>query len=161
MSRAKIRSIYLAGPIEYDKDGGMSWRNSVKRDLKTFDIEGKIPQDLNKEQELPPEKWSELRYSDLDRFRREFYNKIIKPDIHGMLQCNAVFVWWNGAKSSGTHAEATYARMNEVPVFLFLADNQPLDSVPSWLLACTTEVFDDPQDFYAYLKGWNAALSGE
>lgn len=154
----QINSIYLAGPIQAEVDGGLDWRQKLKEKLLEQNIAGRIPQDLNEEQELPPEEWSALRKQEPDKFRKLFMEKIVKPDINqGVRYSSAVLVYWNGKSTSGTHAEATFAALNHIPVFILLADT-PEENIPLWLFGCSTDVFHSTDELMSYLRGWNAAV---
>ena len=150
-----IRTAYLAGPIEYLVDGGIGWRKTIQKELKEIDVMALIPQDLNKEQELPPDKWEELREADPNRFRKEFRERILHPDMRVVASSSCVIVNWNpDIPTSGTHAEATQALLYKVPVFI-LTDKP--DTIPMWLFACSTEIFASTSALISFLKGWNAA----
>jgi len=155
-----IRSIYLAGAIEQLPDGGLEWREMLKAELAELGIRGIIPQDLNAEQELPPEEWNELRATDPDNYRKVFFEKVIKPDIiHGVLTSSALIINWSNTPTSGTHGEATFARMNKIPVIILLAPGTLEESIPAWLFGCSTAVFDNKQTLLAFLEGWNSCAS--
>ncbi len=79
--------------------------------------------------------------------------KIIDRDLYQLLQkCDAVICLWDEhvIQGAGTHGELTLAYEHQLPVYLVLG--MPLEKVSSWIVGCTTEIFQNFEELKQYLS---------
>lgn len=147
--------IYLAGAIEAAPDDGKTWRAHVTSFLnETLNWEVFDPS-LHEQDFLSNEETQNFRSwktTDINRFR-PVIKKIIDRDLHQLLnQCDGVIVLWDEhvLPGGGTHGELTLAYEHNMPVYLVLG--MPLAQVSSWIVGCTTEIFDDFESLKLHLR---------
>lgn len=140
---------YLAGAIEAAPDAGVTWRHELTQYLKAelnwdvFDPSLNEQDFLSEEEKTHFRKW---KSADIKRFR-PVIKKIIDRDLHQLLHhCDAVICLWDEhvIQGGGTHGELTLAYEHDLPVYLVLG--MPIDEVSSWIIGCTTEIFQSFED---------------
>jgi hypothetical protein len=146
--------VYLAGAIEAAPDGGTGWRREVTEFL-TSEIGWDVFDPSLHEQDFLTEEektnFREWKVTDTQRFMGVI-KKIIDRDVHQLLKkCEAVICLWDEhvIQGGGTHGELTLAYEHNLPVYLVLG--MPLEKVSSWIVGCTTEVFQNFDDLKQYL----------
>lgn len=152
--RRQLR-FYLAGAIEAAPDDGKAWRRRVTQFLRTsrgwdtFDPSQHEQDFLSEEEKQNFRSW---KSTDTQRFR-PVIKKIIDRDLHQLLQkCDAVICLWDEhvIHGGGTHGELTLAYEHKLPVYLVLG--MPLEKVSSWIVGCTTEIFQTFDELEQYLS---------
>ncbi len=150
----KKLTVYLAGAIENAPDNGREWR-----DMLTPFFEGTLNHEvfnpcIEENHALSAEEFLEFRNwksSDLPRFRKTV-RKIIDTDL-GILagKTDYLVCLWDEhvLKGAGTHGELTLAYYLNLPVYM--VSTLPRNEMSSWILGCTTQVFDQFEDLRAFL----------
>ncbi|MCF7807152.1 MAG: hypothetical protein K9M49_06770 [Candidatus Marinimicrobia bacterium] len=146
--------VYLAGAIEAAPDGGTAWR----RDLTTFlnvNLSWDVFDPSVHEQDLltaeEKDNFRQWKSTDINRFM-PVMKKIMDRDIHQLLKkCDRIICLWDShvKQGGGTHGELTLAYEHKMPVYLVLG--MPIAQVPSWIIGCTTEVFENFDDLKQFL----------
>jgi len=156
--------IYLAGAIEAAPDGGSGWRKEITEFLKTelgwnvFDPSQHEQDFLSSEERSHFRQW---KSTDTQRFR-PVMKKIIDRDLQELLNhCQAIICLWDEhvIQGGGTHGELTLAYEHDLPVYLVLG--MPLEKVSSWIIGCTTEIFQDFDELKQYLVENQVGSNGE
>lgn len=147
--------VYLAGAIEAAPDDGKAWRKDLTHFLdeelswEVFDPSLHEQDFLTEEEKAHFRKW---KSTDINRFRAVI-EKIIDRDLHQLLErCDSVICLWDEfvMQGAGTHGELTLAYEHKMPVYLVLG--MPIDKVPSWIIGCSSEVFQNFEDLKQYLR---------
>ncbi len=147
--------IYLAGAIEAAPDDGATWRKEIG-DFLSAELDWDVFDPSQHEQDfltqLEKDNFRQWKSADINKFR-PVIKKIIDRDLHQLLnECQGVICLWDEyvIHGGGTHGELTLAYEHDMPVYLVLG--MPLEKVPSWIVGCTTEVFENFQDLQKYLS---------
>ena len=147
--------IYLAGAIEAAPDDGQSWRADLTEFLdrelgwEVFDPSQHEQDFLTDHEKANFRSWKSI---DINKFR-PVISKIIDRDLDQLLnQCDAIIVLWDKyvLPGGGTHGELTLAYEHKMPVYLVLG--MPIEQVSSWIVGCTTEIFQDFVSLKKYLQ---------
>lgn len=146
--------IYLAGAIEAAPDDGKAWRAEMSQFLANelgwdvFDPSQHEQDFLSDEEKANFRGW---KTTDINRFR-PVIKKIIDRDLHQLLKkCQGVIVLWDKyvLPGGGTHGELTLSYVHGHPVYMVLG--MPIEEVSSWIVGCTTEIFEDFDSLKTYL----------
>lgn len=150
----KVLTVYLAGAIENAPDNGRQWREKLTPFLQDTLQHQVFNPCVEENHALTAEEFLEFRNwksTDLPRFRKTI-RKIIDTDL-GFLagQTDYLICLWDEhvLKGAGTHGELTLAYYLNLPVYM--VTTLPRNEMSSWILGCTTEVFDHFEDLRAYL----------
>lgn len=155
MNEIKRIKVYLAGAMEHAPDGGAGWREKISEFLITelhhqvFNPcieEGKL---LTPEEILNFRKW---KTNDLPRFRNTI-NKIIRNDLDTLLnEIDYIICFWDNyvLNGGGTHGELTMACYHHIPIYM--VSDIPRKDVSSWILGCTSELFENFESLKAFLR---------
>jgi hypothetical protein len=145
---------YLAGAIEHAPDGGKEWRKQMTSLLESS-IGHQVYDPTSEEvQVLEPEEsqnFRKLKSKDLSGFRK-IITRILDHDIYTLTQKidYVVCLWDNYVKDGGgTQGELTLAYYHNIPVYL--VTEIPTSEISSWILGCTTEIFDSFQSLETFL----------
>ena len=147
--------IYLAGAIEAAPDDGKAWRKDMTEFLdqelswEVFDPSQHEQDFLSVEEKQNFRQW---KSDDLQRFR-PVIKKIIDRDLDQLLnKCEGVICLWDEhvIQGGGTHGELTLAYEHKMPVYMVLG--MPLEKVSSWIVGCTTEIFESFQELQEYFS---------
>jgi hypothetical protein len=150
-----IPLVYLAGAIENAPDRGELWRKEISefivRELNHSVFNPCLEENhlLTREEFQNFRKW---KTQDTPRFK-QIVHKIIQNDIHTLIQkVDYVICRWDQyiLSGGGTQGELTMAYWNQIPVYLWLG--MPLQQVSSWMIGCTTEIFNDVTSLKKYLR---------
>ena len=137
---------YLSGAMEFANDEGAVWRNNISLWLnnelghKTIDPvleSAKIVEENNAED------YREWKSVDPERYA-SFIKLCVINDINIVRnKADYIICLWdkNVIKGAGTHAEVTLAFELNKPVYL--VNKLPLMDLSGWIMACSTEIFDD------------------
>lgn len=146
---------YLAGAIENAPDGGHQWREEISRFLQQELGHAVFNPCLEENHLLTPEEFRKFRQwktTDLSHFRKVVH-RIIHKDI-GMLieQVDYIICLWdeNVLNGGGTQGELTMAFWHQVPVYL--VTKIPLTQISSWIIGCTSEIFQDFDSLKVFLR---------
>jgi len=146
--------VYLAGAIEAAPDDGKIWRNDLAAFLRSeLDWECFNPSEheqdfLSEDEKLNFRKW---KTTDINKFM-PVIKKIMDRDLQQLLHnCQAVICLWDEhvIYGGGTHGELTLAYEHQLPVYLVLG--MPLKRVSSWIVGCTTQIFQDFDELKLFL----------
>ena len=137
---------YLSGAMEFASDEGAAWRNSISFWLnnelghKTIDPVQESAKIIEKNNAADYREWKSL---DPERYAN-FIKLCVKNDINIVRnKADYIICLWdaNVIKGAGTHAEVTLAFELNKPVYLI--NRLPLMDLSGWIMACSTEIFDD------------------
>jgi hypothetical protein len=137
---------YLSGAMEFASDEGAAWRNSISFWLnnelghKTIDPVQESAKIIEKNNAADYREWKSL---DPERYAN-FIKLCVKNDINIVRnKADYIVCLWdeNVIKGAGTHAEVTLAFELNKPVYLI--NRLPLMDLSGWIMACSTEIFDD------------------
>lgn len=126
--------VYLAGAVQHGADP-WGWRKEFCRVADEGSrFEGIIPSDEGLEQQL-----HEAQARGDGRAAFDVMRRIIALDLDLVTGADAVLLRWcaNTARGAGTQGEATVARLHEIPVVIWRADDTPL---PLWLQGCADRI---------------------
>jgi hypothetical protein len=147
--------VYLAGAIEGSPDRGEQWRKEISEFLVQELNHAVFNPCLEENQLLTTEEFLKFRQwktEDIDRFKQTVH-KIIRNDLNTLLQkTDYIICRWDKyvLGGGGTQGELTMAFWHQIPVYLWL--DMPLQEVSSWIIGCTTEIFNDDATLKKYLK---------
>jgi nucleoside 2-deoxyribosyltransferase len=152
MNRVRV---YLSGGIEHSGDGGRGWRREIARFLdgelghEVYDPARDEKKDLTEEEQQELRGW---KMGSPARFR-DTVRKIIAWDLGRIEEhCDYLLAFWDesAARGGGTAAEITVAYRLNKPVYLVLG--MPRAAASGWVLAASTEVFEDFDALREFLK---------
>ena len=153
-------TVYLAGAMEAAENLGAGWRDKITPFFEKLDIDilnpcqfeplqlcglrpNRLPStDIQLGKKVKIKHWHDLKNSDdpilYDRFLK-YMRRIINYDIKLVKNhTDFIVVYWdeNTNKGAGTHAELTFAFMQNIPVYCVAHAN-----MPAWSRACCSEIF--------------------
>ena len=145
---------YLSGAMEYAVDEGSAWRS----DMTTW-LSGQLGHNvidpveesrllMLQENSADYRNWKE---SDTERYR-DFIRQCVDRDIRAVTEeVDYIICLWNAEvfKGAGTHGEVTLAYQNNVPVYL--VNHIPLRDLSGWIMACSSEIFNNFEDLKVFL----------
>ena len=146
---------YLAGAIENAPDGGRYWREEISHFLQQELEHAVFNPCLEENHLLTAEEFRKFRQwktSDLARFR-EVVHRIIRNDITNLLErVDYIVCLWDQhvLNGGGTQGELTMAFWNQVPVYM--VTSIPLAEISSWIIGCTSEIFQDFNALQVFLR---------
>lgn len=147
--RRKGPRAYLAGPMEYKADEGITWRKRLAEELKRLGIQALIPNEEEAQVVEDKEAYKLLKTEDIPAFK-EVTRKIIDADI-GLVEHSDLFICkYEGERMSGTPSEATYAYLRGIPTYLIT--HLPLQEIPGWFLGCFDHEFVDEIELIKHLE---------
>ena len=145
---------YLSGAMEYAVDEGSGWRIDMSNWLsdhlghKVIDPVEESRLLMIKEDSVDYRSWKE---SDTERYR-QFVRQCVDRDIKAVTEeVDYIICLWNTDvfKGAGTHGEVTLAFQHNVPVYL--VKQIPLTDLSGWIMACSSEIFNNFEDLKAFL----------
>lgn len=140
------KRVYLAGAIERAPDAGCHWREEISRFLTDELGHSLFNPCLEENHVLTPYEFKNFRKwktTDLSRFR-EVVHKIIDTDLDVLMnRVDYIICLWDRyvLDGGGTHGELTVAYLHKIPVYM--VTQIPVESISSWIIGCTTEIFSD------------------
>lgn len=147
--------VYLAGAIEKAPDAGCRWREEMTRFLNRELQHSVFNPCLEENHILTPYEFKNFRKwktTDLPRFR-EVVHKIINNDLNILIhEVDYIICLWDRyvLEGGGTHGELTVAFLNHIPVYM--VSRFPLETISSWIIGCTTEIFTDFDSLKNFLR---------
>jgi len=151
----KRKLVYLAGAIEKAPDAGCRWRKEISRFL-TNELQHSVFNPcLEENHVLTPYEFKNFRkwkVTNLPRFRKVVH-KIIDTDLNVLInKVDYIICLWDQyvLEGGGTHGELTVAYLNKIPVYM--VTHLPVESVSSWIIGCTTEIFTDFDSLKNFLR---------
>ena len=145
---------YLSGAMEYAVDEGSGWRIDMSNWLsahlghKVIDPVEESRLLMIKEDSVDYRSWKE---SDTERYR-QFVRQCVDRDIKAVTEeVDYIICLWNTDvfKGAGTHGEVTLAFQHNVPVYL--VNQIPLRDLSGWIMACSSEIFNNIEELKAFL----------
>ena len=145
---------YLSGAMEYAVDEGSGWRLdmtswlSVQLGHNVIDPVEESRLLMLQENSADYRTWKE---SDTERYR-EFIRRCVERDIRAVTEeVDYIICLWNADvfKGAGTHGEVTLAFQHNVPVYL--VNQIPLRDLSGWIMACSSEIFNNIGELKAFL----------
>lgn len=146
---------YLSGAMEYKEDLGMGWRDWLTKELENRRHEAVDPVKL----ESPDEDGNPIQRQlsrmkaegNLKEVREICRRSIFRKDMFGIQLAEALVVYYDipVQQGAGTISECWESFREGRPIYL--VTHLPLEQVPTWLIAETTEVFSDFEGFLAYV----------
>lgn len=147
--------VYLAGAIEHAPDGGRAWRENISQFLAGTLGQRVFNPCVEENHILSAEEFREFRgwrETDLSRFRQTM-RKLIDTDLDTLLnKVDYVVCLWDEyvLNGGGTHGELTMAYHHNIPVYM--VSKIPRGNISSWILGCTTELFEDFEQLQGFLE---------
>lgn len=149
--------IYLAGPMEYAKDGGKEWRFRADKELRRLGYrvynpcsdESAIlePFGIKTAQEFLALKKDPTT---LGRFRR-IMRAIAEYDLEQLNKSQAIVAYLDGTLSGGTAGEVTIQQLiRNKPVFAVIPPEE-ITKISGWILACVSHIFKDMDSMLDYV----------
>ena len=138
----KIKKVYLAGSIEFSKDGGNGWRDKIKPVLQELGWEVYDPTDKEDTKEIQETLKKCKEHGLWDKFQ-EIVTDIQKKDKDMVLGCSLIIVLWDTeTKMYGTSDEIRWALDNKIPIYTII--NGPISNESSWAICKLrqTKIFD-------------------
>jgi len=163
VTRAAEKLVYLAGAIEYSPDNGRGWRRIIADFLRhelghsAYDPAEDERKSLTEEEQLNLRTW---KATDFARFQQAL-RKIIDFDLEIVCRSDYLVCFWDqhAGRGGGTSGELTVAFQHGIPVYLVTPMERA--SISSWILACSSEIFDNFDLLREYLrKTYGAATTG-
>jgi hypothetical protein len=145
---------YLSGAMEYAVDEGSGWRIEMTSWLSAHlghDVIDPVKESrllMLQENSADYRTWKE---SDTERYR-QFVRKCVDRDIRAVTEeADYIICLWNANvfKGAGTHGEVTLAFQHNVPVYL--VNQIPLIDLSGWIMACSSEIFNNFEELKAFL----------
>lgn len=153
-TKNEIPLAYLAGAIENAPDAGCVWREEITGFLDHSLGHQVFNPCLEENHVLTPEEFNNFRKwkkTDIIRFRHAVH-KIIETDLTTLLQkVDYIICLWDDyvLGGGGTHGELTVAFLHQIPVYM--VSTIPVEKMSSWIVGCTTEIFQDFEELREYL----------
>jgi hypothetical protein len=147
--------VYLAGAIENAPDSGSSWREEMSLFLQQDLGHLVFNPCLEESHILTPEEFQHFRKwktTDLKRFRKTLH-KIISTDLNTLIdKVDYIICLWDHyvLRGGGTQGELTMAFWHKIPVYM--VSTIPLEKLSSWIIGCTTEIFEDFESLKDFLS---------
>jgi hypothetical protein len=144
MKRKTIR-VYLSGGMEYAKNEGVNWRNSmdmwIRRNLghTVFNPNTESEKYLNKA--LPHGDFRTLKSTDINAFTK-IVKKFVSMDSKEIAQrSDYIICYWDKSaqRGAGTKGELSIARYFNKPVYVVTC--VPKEQIPGWILGCVSKFF--------------------
>jgi len=155
---AKKKHIYLAGAIEAAPDKGTRWRTILTPQLKelgyeTFnpcvETDGPILEELGWEKF----KWDKMREPKYRDKYLHIMHRIVEEDLKAVVASKFLVVYFDKyvPQGAGTYGEVTIATHVGIPVYVVLAGDLEFESLPAWVVGCTTEIFNSFKELLTFL----------
>jgi len=150
----KIR-VYLSGGMEYADNEGRDWREKlqewIERHLGWSVFNPNRESDAFFRSHFPSLDVRRLKTLDVMRYR-SIVEQLVDLDCTEIaLRSDVVICYWDEAamRGAGTKGEVTIAKHFRKPVYL--VTSEPLQNIPGWVLACTTQVFASFDELKTFL----------
>ena len=130
------QKVYLAGPIEKEKDGGKGIRNSVKIALKNFDVQLIDPCEFSFNTEF--KNIAEIKQANPNSWKGIVHH-MLRSDLAAVENADAIVAIFNDNASVGTFSEMVFAAYSNIPIITYFEDgNTQYEDLHPWLQVATT-----------------------
>jgi hypothetical protein len=146
---------YLAGAMEHAPDLGAAWRKEIAEFLISELGHQVFNPCIEQTLVLTPEEQKHFRSwkaTNISRFRSTV-RKIIQKDLNTLLSdADYIICLWDEfvMNGGGTHGEITMAYFHSIPIYM--VSKIPTANISSWILGCTTELFNDFESLKEFLR---------
>ena len=146
--------VYLSGAMEFAEDEGANWRKDLSIWLennlghKAFDPVVNSKKLIKEEGAENYRIWKETNLNNYINFIR----KCVDEDINIVRNhTDYLICLWdkNVLKGAGTHSEVTIAYDSKKPVYLI--NKLPKKDLSGWIMACSTEIFNNFDELKNFL----------
>ena len=146
--------VYLSGAMEFAEDEGANWRKDLSSWLennlghKAFDPVVNSKKLIKEEGAENYRIWKKTNLNNYINFIR----KCVDEDINIVRNhTDYLICLWdkNVLKGAGTHSEVTIAYDSKKPVYLI--NNLPKKDLSGWIMACSTEIFNNFDELKNFL----------
>lgn len=145
---------YLSGGMEHAENLGKGWRDIITRELEEVGHEALDPVKIEEQSQAAMSfDWvAAKKDTDLAPYKAMVRQCMFRKDMLAIQEADAVILNYDVSvqKGAGTLAEAWEAFREGRPVYLFT--EFPLEQVPGWLIAETTEVFKTRKEVVEYVS---------
>jgi hypothetical protein len=155
-------NIYLSGGMEHAADLGATWRAKTAITLRTL---GFYPLDitaLDREYEKAHgDLWSDLNAQEMLQRKANIRKHFIYTDLQLIKNdSDALIVYYDESvrRGAGTISECQYAYLLDLPIFIVSAFQPWEKTIPGWLLALSTKVFQTFDELFKYLENLPPAI---
>lgn len=142
-------TIYLAGPVGAEPDGGAGWRNAISKEfadrIETKDPLAKYNVRLEDLEVVPGT-------SNPDREDTVGVDEIVESDKAMIDGSDAVLVGYSRVHSIGTPMEVMYAQEREIPVAVWIRDETPVEHLSPWYQYHASAITTDVEAAIAHLE---------
>lgn len=121
MESLEPQGVYLSGPIRCVQDNGSPWRNDLIEDYPEIDFNNPLDNHDPEVEEILNDPIHENTDSEKDQV---FPSEYVTDDKIQINKSEAVFVGLPEVISTGTKMEMMYAYMRDIPVFVWVIDDQ-------------------------------------
>ncbi len=147
--------VYLAGAMEHSPDRGAKWRKDISKFLLS-ELNHKVFNPcIEQSKILHPIEQANIRSwksENLTQFRNAV-RKIIKFELNLIVNgVDYIICLWDEfvLNGGGTQGELTLAHFHNIPVYM--VSEIPTSQISSWILGCTTELFNDFEGLKKFLR---------
>jgi len=144
----KTLNAYLAGPMEYAANAGLSWRLHYEQELNKLGIKCIIPE-FEEKFVTDQAELNRLKKEDIPHYVK-IMRQLIDLDLDFVETVDMVVVKWTGERMSGTIGEVQHAYLVSTPAYL--VTELDLQEVPGWFLACFTKTFTSLEELTTHIK---------
>lgn len=151
---------YLSGAMEFKKDLGKAWREWITEELEKHRHDAIDPVKLQYAEEealakdLPLQSYlTNLKNEgQLDKVRKITRKMLFRKDMFGIQMADALILLYDDStrRGAGTLSEAWESFREGRPIYL--VTEIPLEEIPTWLVAETTEMFSTFEELLDYIK---------
>jgi len=133
--RRNGKQIYLSGPQQFAKDGGLGWRVKVSPELfKAGFHPYSPPYEEGKASDLFGVNFKQLKEEEFERFC-ELGSHFVTKDRSAVLESDIILAYYDPRiLSAGTISEITWTHDFNKEVFLVIPDDVKMQDIPLWIL---------------------------
>ena len=145
---------YLSGAMEYANDEGEGWRKDITEWLSKnlgHSVINPVEESRIIITNTNSHDYRNWKEADLSRYKN-FVNQFVIRDIDAVTkEANYIICFWNEDvfKGAGTHGEVTLAFEHSIP--LYLVNQVPLTDLSGWIIACSTDIFENFEELKLFL----------
>ena len=146
--------VYLSGAMEYAVDEGSGWRLDMTNWLSVnlgHDVIDPVEESRSLMLQKNSADYRTWKESDTERYR-QIIRQCVERDIKAVpKEVDYIICLWNEDvfKGAGTHGEVTLAFQHNVPVYL--VNQISLADLSGWIMACSSEIFNNFEDLKTFL----------
>ncbi|MEK9136227.1 MAG: hypothetical protein AAB393_03825 [Bacteroidota bacterium] len=150
-----IKRVYLSGGMEYADNEGRDWRYTlqtwIEAELGWTVFNPNHESDRYFETHYPSVDIRALKHTDTLKYKK-IVEKLVEIDCKEIAENSDILVcYWDESsmRGAGTKGEVTIAKHFHKQVYL--VTSMPMQDIPGWVLACTTEVFPAFEELQRFL----------